>query len=137
MDVLDTIEDILSHNLKELRGDARQEDVARGAKVPERTYQRIEAGSIPKKRQWLAALAKYHRVTVGRLFLDPDLIPEPTLSPRARLISAILAMDDAEADTFLTQITLMRDPGLAAKLHALAGTDKGKKDPGKRGGDQL
>lgn len=75
---MNTIEEVLSHNLREFRGDRTQMDVADDAGIPFRTYQSIEAGIIPRKRAHLTALATYYDIAETRFFLDPDFIPVPS-----------------------------------------------------------
>jgi transcriptional regulator with XRE-family HTH domain len=78
MEVLETINKVFALNLRNLRGDRNQEEIAELAKVPTRTYQRYEAGVLPKRRQITARLARALKVPESRLFLDPDAMPKVT-----------------------------------------------------------
>jgi transcriptional regulator with XRE-family HTH domain len=73
MEPLETIDKVFARNLREMRGDKRQEDVAHESKVPWRSYVRLEKGTIPRNRAHLKRLATYYGVTETRFFLDPDL----------------------------------------------------------------
>lgn len=67
-----TPEEILSTNLRKFRGNRTQAAIAEAVNMPLRTYQRIEGGTIPRKFQYIEALAKLHRVTVDRLFIRDE-----------------------------------------------------------------
>jgi transcriptional regulator with XRE-family HTH domain len=101
IEVLKTIEEVLSHNLREFRGDRNQQDVADACGIPFRTYQDLESGVIPRKRIYLISLAKYYNVTVTRFFQDPELHPDQKqikdLKLRHDLIRQILAASPDQA----------------------------------------
>ena len=74
MEVLKTIKEVFSYNLRRLRGKRTQEEISAAAGIPYRTYQDMESGVIPREK-WvhLERLARFHAVPETALFLDPDL----------------------------------------------------------------
>lgn len=98
-----SIKDILSHNIKRLRGDRTQTEMAEIAGIPMRTYQNAEAGSIPHFST-LAALAKAFRVPETELFLDQSLLRPREPSPQeivAIVHDALEARKKTRAQTFI------------------------------------
>lgn len=72
-----TINEVLSFNLRRLRGAASQAKMAEAAGIPLRTYTHMESGNIPQRPN-LEAIAKAHSIPETHLFVDPDYFPEPT-----------------------------------------------------------
>ena len=80
MYVLETIDKVLSFNVRKYRGKRSQATIADAAGLPLRTYQRYENGVLPRRRSHLVALARALGVNETALFLDPDLIKEAAAS---------------------------------------------------------
>lgn len=81
--VLETIDKVLSFNVRKFRGKRSQSAVADAAGLPLRTYQRYENGVLPRRRRHLVALARALGVSETALFLDPDLVrPDPITAAR-------------------------------------------------------
>lgn len=75
--MLKTIKEVFKSNLRRLRGDRTQADMASLAGIPFPSYRAFEYGRIPQGEN-LAALAAALGVSETALFLDPDLVREPT-----------------------------------------------------------
>jgi len=82
---LKTIGEIFKSNLKRLRQSSpdglRQEDIDERLGLAPNTYQRWEAGKLPREDDRISALAALFGVSVGELFLDSDLIPVTPSAP--------------------------------------------------------
>jgi len=152
MELLETINKVFAYNLRRLRGERTQSEISEAADIPFRTYQRLEAGAIPKTREHLRAIARVHGCTETALFLDPDLLgrppqaPEPTdkellnllekrlaarvdakavLPPEERdLLALFAALDEHQA-----QMLLDTARGLAGNEYALRNPAKVRKQP--------
>lgn len=81
------MKEIFSLNLKALRGERTQLQIADLAGIQLRQYQRLEAGAVPRKRHYVTALAKAHNVKETRLFLDPSAIPKPTPEDALKILA--------------------------------------------------
>lgn len=85
--VLKTIEEILSANIKRLRGQDHewsQGEMARKTKAKKRTLQRVEKAGNPRLST-LKAIADGLGVTLAELFTDPDSVPRPDPAAEALL----------------------------------------------------
>lgn len=69
------IKEVLSQNLRRLRGGRTQSEIAESAGIPFRTYQDAEGGRIPRAEN-LSAIAKALNVSEVELFLEPGMISE-------------------------------------------------------------
>lgn len=77
MEVLETINKVFAFNVRRLRGNASQSEIADLAEMPLRTYQRYEAGVLPRKKRHLMALCRALKTAETALFRDPDLLMSP------------------------------------------------------------
>lgn len=84
-----TIEEIFAQNLKQLRGNLTQAQVAEKANIPLRSLQRLEQGQLPH-RDNLVALARAFNVPESRLFFDESLAAKPGLAESLETISNAL-----------------------------------------------
>lgn len=77
LELLETTREIFSFNLKRLRGDRTQRDIAEAVDVSLASYQRMESGVIPRTPGIFPALAKAFSTPERELFRDPDMKPTP------------------------------------------------------------
>lgn len=77
MQVLGTIEQNFALNLRVLRGDRTQAEMAEHLGMPLRTYASLESGTIVPQAETRAKLAERLRESEGRLFADPDYVATP------------------------------------------------------------
>lgn len=111
--MLKTIREVFVHNLRVLRADRTQAQIAEMAEIPLRSYQRAEGGDIPQDEN-LIAIAGALGVSMTRLFLDSDLTdpqPEQALevlrktiarvsvlrAPQKELLELLPSIDDDQA----------------------------------------
>jgi transcriptional regulator with XRE-family HTH domain len=100
---------VFAKNLRALRKKARLRlpGMAEAAGIPERTYQRMESGVIPRKRQYLAQVAAFHGVPETRLFQDPSLTAEPR-SQTSKDLLKIIHERDAEIEALKQEIAAQK-----------------------------
>lgn len=63
---------------------------AEAIKIPLSTLQKYEAGTIPQDASLKELVAKLGLVTETQLFLDPDLVKEPTSKQALAVITKII-----------------------------------------------
>lgn len=95
-----TIRDVFISNLIRLRGERTQEQVAEGAGIPVRSYQRAEYGEIPQTPN-LKAIAKSLGVPETHLFVDMEEFQPGRPDPRLELLRLIPDLEKDAAATLL------------------------------------
>lgn len=110
---LKTIKQIFHRNLRALRGERTQAEIAEAARIPYRTYVESERSVIPQGPT-LAAIAKVYGVSEVALFQDPEAqlelaksIAEHDIKECTRRVSEFVRLktEIAEADEFLERVT--------------------------------
>lgn len=95
-----TIGEVWSFNLKRLRGNRRQIDVAEASHMSLRAYQRMEkAGALPKSPGSITDVARALGVPETALFADPDMqggsvVRQPTPAEALEIVASALRASD-------------------------------------------
>lgn len=124
--MLDSIEKVFSENLRRLRGERTQAEIAELAGVPLRSYQKAEAEQIPRPENRRALVRAFGLKSETELFVDPDLFPSaPSPTPAEAL--EVLAREIGKPKLVLSPVAaelvaaITDASGDEAKMALLAG----------------
>lgn len=127
---METINEVLAHNVRKLRGNRTQSEIAEKANLSLRSYQHIEGGHIPQQPN-LEAVASALGIRPTALFLDPDYTLEPTpiyaleiirralegfcgedVSPmRRQVFDCVAKVDESQVSAILTFVEMALNAG--------------------------
>lgn len=85
METLETIEKVFAINLRKMRGNATQADMAERLELQLRAYQHMEAGEVIPQAETRRLIAKNLKISETSLFLDPDLT-KPTFKQALEMV---------------------------------------------------
>lgn len=101
-----TLEEVFKANLKRLRGNRTQAEIAESAGIPLRSYQHAESGIVPQgpNRQ---AIARALGVQETTLFMDPELSGDAALEAENRQLKRLNAAQDQQLHKYAKLIKLL------------------------------
>lgn len=87
-----SIKEVFSSNLRKLRGDRTQAEVAEAANIALRTLQKLESGQLPREEN-LMGLAKAFDVPETQLYFDEDLVRQPGPAEALKILAEALNIE--------------------------------------------
>jgi transcriptional regulator with XRE-family HTH domain len=118
---LNTIREAFAFNLRLLRGNKTQAEMAEFLSLPLSTYQKLESGQVPQRGTMEAITQKLGVSEVSLVQLPGEAPPPSPVSPRLAAIG--------EAVTILCTLNEFELDGVTAFLRGVAGTDAAASAP--------